>query len=248
LLPHSAYTSWALLIALFGAESLFLGRVTEPLALRAYAANIRRIVELCSPSREWLLEIPGGYALRERVRWMAEQLYQSKAPLFRMAASFCGVAAMTLYGLVTGDLLLGLFMAIVGIVASIAAVAGFNGLELSKAEISERRFIEAALKQLSSGDAQDFPALQPGELKESVQNHAVAFISIALFIFYWFCAPHPYSMAHLMLAGAMQLKLAEWWSGTAAAGNTCRIIRHCYQHLECMRLAAKAHQTITARN
>ena len=247
-LPRTALAAWGLLVALFGVESLFLGRATESLALRAYTVSIQQIVNLCSPRREWLLEIPGGYLLRERVRWMAEQLYQSRAPLFSMAAFFCGTAAMALYGWMSGDYLLGLFTAIIGVTALIAAPAGFRRLELSKAESSERRFIEAALKQLSGGDERDLPALQPGEIRETVRNHATAFVGVILFSFYWVCAPHPFSPAHLLLTAAMQLKLAEWWSGATAAYSSWRIIRHCYEHLECMRLAAKAHQIAHAKN
>ncbi|MBZ5489576.1 MAG: hypothetical protein LAO76_01430 [Acidobacteriia bacterium] len=246
-LPRTALAAWGLLVPLFGAEALFLGRATQPLALRAYAVNIRQIVELCSP-RVWLQEIPGGYQLRERVRWMGEQLYQSRAPLFNMAAFFCGAAATALYGWMTGDTLLGLFTTIIGVAALIAALAGFGGLELSKAESSERRFIEAALKQLSSGDARDLPALRPSGTSELVRNHTVPFVGVVLFSFYWVCAPHPFSAAHLLLAASMQIKLTEWWSGATPAYSSWRIIRHCYEHLECMRLAAKAHHPTPAKN
>ena len=246
LLPPTPLNLWIALGLLFGTESFLLGRVTDGFALRAWTRIIKRIVRLCSPDEEWLLEIPGGYVLRERVRWMAEQLYQSRAPFQKIGMFFTGAAALVLYALHAGDFLLALLTTIVGVAGLVTGIITFSRLDLSLAEISERRFIETSLNQLTTGKIQEFPKLQPGEFHERIATHGAAFTAVTLFAFYWCCTPHLYALPHLLLAGGMQFKLMEWWSGATTASSSWRIIRHCYEHLECMRWFAKAQTFVPA--
>jgi len=237
---------WIALGVLFGTESFLLARVIEGFALRAYTKMIKRIVRLCSPDEEWLLEIPGGYVLRERVRWMAEQLYQARAPFQKISMLFTGAAALILYALHTGDYVLALLTAVVGVAGVVTGMISLSRFELSPAEISERRFIETSLKRLTTGKVQESSRLQPDKLHDRIAIHGTAFTGVTLFAFYWFCTSHPYALPHLLLAGGMQFKLMEWWSKATTASGSWRIIRHCYEHLECMRWFAKAQTFVPA--
>ena len=201
---------------------------------------IRKIAELCSPAQGHLVEIPGGYRLSERMRWMAEQLYNSRDNFLSLGNFATGLFVLLSYSIISRDALLALGTLIFGAAAFSTAVPSMRRLPLTREEHSVRRFVESLLDQFVSGVPGALPVLKSKALSEIFQQNAAALVGGLVFVAYWLVHGTGENAAAFLCLGGFQLKLLDWWKASRPAAISCRIIHHCYEHLECMHIAAQA--------
>ena len=226
--------------AVLWGESLLLARLLEPLLLRSYARIIRKIAALCSPEQGHLTEIPGGYRLSERMRWMAEQMYNSRDNFLELARFVTGLLAMLLYCLLVRDLWMSAAALAFGAVAAATGSWAIRSLPLSEEEHSERRFIELLLQQFMGGVHATLPRLKARGLGAVLNQRLAVLAGGTAFVGYWLLTVHSHSVTEFLILGAAQLKLLDWWKAAVPAATSCRIIHHCYEHMQCMHIAAQA--------
>jgi Peptidase C39 family len=226
--------------ALLWVEGLVLSRLYEALLLRCYSRCIRKIATLCSPAQGLLVEIPGGYRLSERMRWMAEQLYNSRDNFLELARFLAGLVALLVYCQGVQDLWLGMATFAFGITAVITGSRGISSLPLTEEEHAERRFIESLLQQFVGGAQGPLTRLRARGLLQILNQNLASLIGVTSFAAYWALGPRTHTGTEFLILGIAQLKLLEWWKSALPAAASGRIIHHCYQHLVCMHIAAQA--------
>ena len=240
LMPETPTALFLAVASILWFEGLVVSRFYEALILRCYSHIIRRIATLCSPAQGHLAEIPGGYRLSERMRWMAEQLYNSRDSFLELARFLAGLAALLVYCLGVRDLWLGLATVAFATTAVITGWRAIRSLPLSEEEHAERRLVEALLQQFVGGVQGPLPRLRARGLGQILNQDLAGLVGTTLFAAYWVLGPRTHGLREFLILGIAQLKLLAWWKSAIPAAASGRIIHHCYHHLECMHIAAQA--------
>jgi hypothetical protein len=239
-LPRPGAALFLSLAAVLWVEGLVLSRLLEPLLLRSYSRTVRKIATLCSPFQGHMVEVPGGYRLIERMRWMAEQIYSSRDSFLELARFVTGLLALLAYCLVVKDLWLGAAAVAFGATAATTGWRGVCHLPLSEEEHAERRFTDALLQQFIKGASEGLPWLRARGLGPILNQKLAFLVGSTAFVAYWLLVPRSHTVTEFLILGVSQLKLLEWWKASVPAAASGRIIHHCYQHLDCMHIAAQA--------
>ena len=210
--------------------------VTEKCILSTYAVVVSEFATACSREGNLLFEIPDGYRIEERVRWIAEHVYQSRWNALSIGKLTWGLVLIVGLAFMLRDwMLLGCTL-VLCFSAWWEVKRLTRGIDFAASDHSARRFISTTIDRVFHRRVGGYHSQPIGRTVTEVSCDSISSLAVcgSLLIYWWSERSVMLQPGTALILLVAQLKLFEWWCISRQGVSSWLTIAHSYSHLSFM--------------